>query len=406
MSKKKSQKNKKTEAKREISKKRILFPIGHREIVATDKRIVNIPRFLACNDFDVDVMTYREDIYEIAENKLGMIEGVNIQLTIQEERFWTMVERDSFTKTFIKLNHDLEIPDFDLKYWKLVGFDDFLWNFAPMVFPKLQQKYDAILFPIPSFNEPPALRCDVFFTNIIYHAKEFNIPIIGLQVYPVYDIPPIYPYILDEVVVKTRNEKEFYLDAGLDESHVHMVDEMRDTYSLSTIEDSYQQLSLSDDIVIDSEELSIVIINHSRNRQQLYEMINAISELKIPMTVFFCLLDYSVKELHEMDIYNDITKPLLTRAFDKFYTVEPGGIISALMISDVIISTIYMVPLEFANKNNKIGLVYNPLLDEIPQVDDIAIIANPEILQDRLMQCLEDKKQQRTIAKVLLDVLP
>jgi len=405
MSKKKSPKNNKADGKPAVSKRRILFPLGHREIVATGERIVNIPRFLVTSGFDVDVMTYREDIFEIAEKKLGQIEGINIQLTIQEERFWTMVERDSFTKTFIKLNHDLEIPDFALKYWKLVGFDDFLWNFAPMVFPKLQQKYDVILFPIPSFNEPPALRCDVFFTNIIYHANEFKIPIVGLQVYPVFDIPPIYPYILDDVVVKTENEKEFYLDAGLDESHVNMIDELRETYSLSTIEDSYQQLALSDDIAIDSDELSIVIINHARNRQQLHEMINTISDLQIPMTVFFCLLDYTVKELHELDIYNDITKPLLQKAFGNFYTVEPGGIISALMISDVIISTIYMIPLAFANKHNKLGLVYNPLLDEIPQVDDIAVIADPQGLKDRLLQCLEDKKQQRTIAKVITDVL-
>ncbi len=375
--------------------KKILLPLGEKELNATDYRILNCVDSLSAQGYYVDILTYNEEIFNKIQERCKNVINVNILIMNREFRFWTMKQRDSFAKTFISLYHDIIVPGTDFKFWKQVAFDDFLWHVTTEIFPKITGKYDLVLFPIPSFEEPPPGTCDVFYTNVFYYAKENNVPIAGLQIFPIYDIPPIFPRIIDYFIVKEDYEKDYYKSIGISEKNIFILEEIKGSYCLSTVEDSYKSLMLNKEISVDKDTLGIVIINHTKNRVQLQEIVNTIAELNIKKSVYFVLRNYSVRDLHENDIFNDYMKPHLEKKLKRFYTVEPGATVKALMSSDVIIATNYILLLGFAGRYNKKGIVYNPLRMEVPQVKDITFTTSREVLRDTILS--QYKKKQATL---------
>ena len=71
---------------------------------------------------------------------------------------------------------------------------------------------------------------------------------------------------------------------------------------------------LNKEISVDKDTLGIVIINHTKNRVQLQEIVNTIKELNIKKSVYFVLRNYAVRDLHENDIFNDYMKPHLQKS--------------------------------------------------------------------------------------------
>jgi len=384
---------------------KILLPLGEKELNATDYRILSCIDSLSAQGYYVDILTYNDELFNKIQERCKNVRNVNILVTKRESRFWTMKQRDSFAKTFISLYHDIILPGTNFKFWKQVAFDDFLWHVSTEVFPRITEKYDLVLFPIPSFEEPPVNTCDVFYTNIFYYAKENNVPVAGLQIFPIYDIPPIFPRIIDYFIVREDYEKEYYKSIGVSEENIFVVEDMKGSYCLSTVEDSYKNLMLNREISVDKDTLGIVIINHTKNRVQLQEIVNAIADLTIKKSVYFVLRNYAVRDLHENDIFNDYMKPHLEKKLRKFYTVEPGGTVKALMSCDVVIATNYILLLSFAGRYNKKGIVYNPLRMEVPQVKDVTFTTSREVLKDAMLSQYKKKQETITLDNIIEGIL-
>ncbi len=388
------------------SKRRVLFAVGFRDSGVTNHRLLRLVKTLSSRQYDIDVVTCDEELVEQCAEVFDKLPNVRYAHLRQNERFWTMVERDSFAQTFIKLNHDVVIPGIDLKFWKLTGFDDFLWNTSSSVFPDISERYDAVIMPIPSFSEGPSTKCDVFYTHVVFHAKQNGIPIIGLQIYPIFDVPPVYARVIDHFVVKEVMEKDYFTEIGIAPERITIIGDVRDNYCLSTVQDEYRNLSLDDDIHVPRESIGIVVVNHSRNRAQLYDVLETIGELDLQKSVFFVFLNFSVKELHEKNIYNDLIQPVLKRTVKSFYTVETGALVKSLMLCDAIISTNYIVPLSFAGRYGKQGIVYNPLLTEVAHVKGVQFANSKQILKDALLEQYERKRNTVALEDVVGMVAP
>ncbi len=388
-----------------MTSKRILVPAGDRELISTEFRILKCLEILAEYGYYVDILTYDEELLARIKEKCKIQKNINILLTKCEHRFWTMVQRDSFSKSFIKLYHDIIVPGTDFKFWEQVALDDFLWHVSSDIFPKINTRYDLVLFPLPSFDEPPPTTCDVFYTNVIYYAKENKIPIAALQIFPIYDIPPIFLGIIDYFIVREKYEKDFYESIGIKEEKVFILEDIKEAYSISTVEDSYKNLMFNQEISVDGDTLGIVIINHPKNRVQLYEIIDVIADLEIKKSVYFVFRNYAVRDLHENDIFNDFIRPVLEKKLKRFYMVEAGGAIKALMNNDVIISTNYALLLSFANRYNKTGIVYNPLKKEVSQIKDVVFTNSKRTLKEALLNQYKKKQETLTVGGIIKRIL-
>lgn len=384
---------------------RILFPIGDREVNATEGRILRLLKRLADDGHSIDLMTCMDDIFQRACDQFAKSPNIKPILVKREERFWTMTQRDSFAKAFIALTHDMILPGTDMKYWKLVGFDDFLWNVSPGVYPPIEEKYDLVLKPIPSLAESPSNSVDALYTQVIHYAKHNNIPLAGIQVYPSYDVPPLYPYLMDHFIVSEPNERGQYLEFGVSADRIHLITDLHDGYCMSTIQDVYKNLMFEKDFVHSDKGLYVAVVNNGRNRTQIYDIIDTISSVKFPKKVFFCLLNYAVKELHENDIFNDLIKPRLEKGIGNYGLVESGGLIKALMMCDVILSTSYIVPLSFAKRYEKKGVVYNPLLERNLHVSDIDYVDTKEALSQLLRDSYREKQSKRTFGDAIKGIM-
>jgi hypothetical protein len=381
--------------------KRILFPLGERELLATQDRLLHCPPRVARYGYQVDVMTYKPEILEKAKERYKNIKGINIILVEPEFRFWTMQQRDSFAKTFIRFYHDIVISGTDFRFWKQVGFDDFLWNVSGNIYPKITEKYDLVVFPIPSEEEPPPNMCDSFYTNIFFYAKENSIPILGLQIYPIYDTPEIFLKTIDYFMVKDQIEKEFYQSLGVPEERLFLIEEIKDSYNITTVEDPYQQLIYQLEVPLDEEALGIAVINHPRYRSQIHEVINAIAETEIRKSVFFVFREYTVRDMTEEEIFDVLTKPLLDKGIKQYYKVDPGGLIKAMIHCDVMIAVHYMLPLSFASRYKKTGIVYNPLIKKIDQIKDVIVVNSKRALQTTLIELYERKKKRKNFGNII-----
>ena len=95
---------------RDKTVKKILFPLGEKELNATDYRILNCVDSLSAQGYYVDILTYNEELFNKNTGTVQEYKNVNILIVKRESRFWTMKQRDSFSKTFIKLYHDIIVP--------------------------------------------------------------------------------------------------------------------------------------------------------------------------------------------------------------------------------------------------------------------------------------------------------
>jgi len=384
---------------------RILFPVGRRESLATEKRLLKYPKRLAEYGYTVDILVNDDKTKEASTELYSNKKGINIIRAKNEERFWTMVQRDSFAKSFIKLYHDIVVPGTDFKFWKQVAFDDFLWHVSSHVYPRITEEYDLIIFPIPSFSEPPIASDDVFYSNVIFYAKENNVPIVGLQIYPIYDIPPIFTGIIDFFIVKEEYEKNYYKDLGISDEKIHIIEEISDNYCIATVEEPYKNLIFQGNISLAKDCLGIIIMNNSKNRTQIHAIIETLATLNIKKSVFFAFLNYTVKQLHENDVFDDLIAPVLRNKIGKYHRVEAGSTIKALMSCDVIIATSYVLPLSFAGEYGKTGIVYNPLKEEIPHIKDVTFTHTTDALAETVMKQYFKKQRTKNLADIVDDIL-
>ncbi|MBI5142590.1 MAG: hypothetical protein HZA20_10465 [Nitrospirae bacterium] len=377
---------------------KILMPVGPKELASTDGRMLNMVGALAKAGHSVDLLSYEDDLVGKAREKLGNTEGARVLTHKSEDRFWSMMHRDNFARTFIKLYHDIEVPGTDFKFWKQVGFDDFLWNVNVNLFPRITEKYDLVLMPVPSTEESGSSKNDVFITNVVYYAKEHKVPIAGYQLFPVYDAPIVFWRLFDYLIARDDFEREYVGRCGFSPEKVFVVDDFIDAYAMGTVEDSYKNMLFGEHkFDFAPGRLVVTVVNNPRNRPQLNEIFETIGSAKFEKELIFCFVNFAVREYHENELFEVMLRPALEKSLKKFFVVQAGGIVKALMFSDVIISTTHIVPLEFAARYGKAGVVYNPLRESPPISRGVSFVQT----RQELARILEDANERRSKAVTL-----
>ena len=372
---------KKKQASPTRAERRVLFAMGEREINATSSRLLRCPLTLAEQGYQVDVMTHDPAIKEQLDEYYAGKQGVTTLLLQQEDRFWTMRERDGFAETFIKLYQDLPLPGGDMPFWKMVAFDDFLWHVSRNVQAPIQGEYCAVFMSVPSAFERPRDAADVFYTNTVYYCKQNGVPLVGMQIYPITDVPAIYVDMPDYWLVDEPAKARFFTDHGVAVERIFVVDGLKDSYCISTVDDHFRSLLVKDQLQVAKDTLAVAIVNHSSNRMQLREIIETVGRVKHKKAVFFVFVGIAVRELTEKSVFDDLILPVLQQNVDQYYAVDNGGVMRALMLSDVIVSTSYILPLSFAPKYGKTSVVYNPLRDPSPYVEGVSFVDNSAELE-------------------------
>lgn len=388
------------------AKQRILFAMGEREINATSTRLLRYPLTLAELGYEVDVMTHDAGIKEQFDAYYAGKEGVRTLLLQQEDRFWTMRERDGFAQTFIKLYQDMPLPGADMPFWKLVAFDDFLWHVSRTIQAPIQGEYQAVFMPIPSSLERPRDAGDVFYTNTVYYCKQQGVPLVGIQIYPITDVPAIYVDLPDYWLVEEHAKARFFIDRGVDPFRVIVIDGIKDGYCISTVDDHFRSLLVKEQLRVDKSTLAVAIVNHSSNRMQIREIIETIGRLKPRTAVFFVFVGIAVRELTEKSLFEDMIVPVLQENADEHYTVDNGGVMRALLLCDVIVSTSYILPLSLASKYGKTSIVYNPLREPSPYVEGVRFSNDTMELEIALQDVWERKQTETHLADVMKRITP
>lgn len=381
--------------------KRVLFLVGEKELLSVQERLLHIPSKLAKAGFQIDVVTYKEDLYEKAKTFFKDTPNINLILLKSTQLVWSAQQRDDFVRIYIRHTFDLFIPGTDLKYWKTSAFDDFRGHIASQAFSGLKEKYAVLLMPLPSFDEPPSTECDVFYSTFIFYAKELKIPVVGLQIYPVIHTPLIYREIIDCFVVKDRHEKDYYQQCGIEDKNIFILDSPEDNYCLCTIEDIYKNLMFDEQINIPKDEISVLIVNHPKYRPQIKDALEALSRLNIKKSVFFLKRGYDVRELSEETIIQEIIMPSLEKVGGRYYVVQEGALVKLLMLCDVIIATTYIIPLSFATKYNKLAIVFNPLKYAETFEEGVSFLNDKKALINAIATHFSKKQQYISIADIV-----
>lgn len=382
-------------------KNRLLFAVGEREVAATSFRLLQYPIRLASLGYKVDVMTYGKGMNEQLDKTYSNVPGINIITIEPEDRFWTMRQRDGFAKTFIKHYSDVIIPDTDMRYWKASAFDDFLWHVSRNTMPRIEGEYDAVFLPVPSAFERPKEVCDVFYTNVVYYCKQNNVPLVGMQLYPVPDLPPIYLNIPDYWIVDEPLKGQYFVEQGINRNRVLHIDDFRDNYCISCIDDPYKALAMDYVVPIPKDTLAIAVLNHPANRVQLREIIEVLGRFKHKKTVMYMFVGMSVRELSEKDVFEDLIAPELRKHVGNYYTVEQEGILRTMMSCDAVISTNYITPLSFMSSYGKTSVIYNPLRQKSDYVQGVTYVDSREELQQQLDGAWRRKKATTDLADAL-----
>ena len=386
--------------------KRIIFPIAEKEYFATQGRLSYLIKSLTA-DFLVEVFTNSKDVYEDATKRL--VDCSNISMRLIEPKFLPLPfsYRDDLAKIFVKYTKDIFIPATDLHIWKTAAFDDFWGHISTVSYPAMT-KIDAhaVLLPMMSYDETPTEEMDVFYTSITFMAKEAGIKVVGYQIYPVFNILKLMPVLMDGLAVRAEYERNFFLQMGISPERIYLLTDRRDIYAMSTIEDVYENHIYNSQIVISRNELGIVVCNHQKFRPVLKKVFDAIGKADVPNVLSLLKRQFTVRELAEDEIMEGIYFDSIRKITNNFYAVEPQSIVPIAMISDVIISPTYISLLEFAAKQGKMALVFNPLLyAEMFEVNGVTFVNNSDDLVSLLKKAYDNKKRLVGMKDILGSIL-
>src|SRR5208283_2653495 len=181
----------------------------------------------------------------------------------------------------------------------------------------------------------------------------------------------------DALIVRKEYEKQFYAKKGIAPEKIRVLTDIKDIYSLSTIEDVYKNHLYNSKMTIGRSELGIVVFNHARFRPQLREVFRVIAETGIPVVLFLVRRNFVIREFTEDEVIEEAFFKELKKIKGAFYLVEPGIVVPVVMISDVVISPSYISPVEFSALNGKDALIYNPMNDTMSDDDGVTFIKSP-----------------------------
>ena len=292
--------------------KKLLLLLDQRILPFTQGRFIKIVRDLE-REFDLSVATNKPQSAKYLASRLSKSK---VFCCSEAEKPLMMKDRDAHTKKFIQTFHDINLPTTDFPFWKMVAFDDFLWNFSTHLSAPVPDKFDAMLMPFPSYEDSAPSNADLFYSANLYKAREGGTPIFGFPMFHPAHNSVLYKFIFDDVL---------------------NVEDPVDQYCLSTVEDPYKNYWLQSPLPKDK--VNVLIMNHVNQREQLKSILNIILSLPVPVTISICLLNYAVKELHEQEIFKDIFYPVLKDKIKEISFIMLKGMPRMIACADAFITT-------------------------------------------------------------------
>lgn len=385
--------------------KKVLVPISERDYLSTDKRFFYLLKALSAH-FIIELLTISKEVFEDVNKRIDNNTNIKARLIASKKLPLTLDFRTDLVKVFVQYTYDTFIPQTDLRLWKVAAFDDFWGHIATSSFDELSAiDADVVLLPLMSYDDTPWEDMDVFYTSVIFKAKEAGIKVIGYQLYPVFQGLKLMPQLMDALVVRKEYEKKYYIDMGIDSEKIHLISDTRDIYSISPIDDMYKNHMYNNQIPISRGELAIVVYNHTRYRQHVKEIIKTFGSFKFPRILSLIKRDYQVRDLSESEVIKDFYLDDIQKAGCRFYLVDAESTVPIIMVSDVVLSPTYIAPIEFAAKYGKRAIVYNPFYDALPNVEGTTFINTPQDLLSALKRAYEEKENTLGMADIIHAVL-
>lgn len=385
--------------------KKILFVISERDYFSAYGRLSYLLQRMSV-EFEVTVITDSEGVKDDILKGLQGKKTVTVQKVDAQPLPITFDFRNNLAKAFVRYTHDLTIPGTDLKIWKTAAFDDFWGHITTCSFPELSTiDADLVLLPLISYDDTPWQETDFLYTHAAFRAKEANKKVVGLQLFPVFNTLLLMAKLVDAIILKDKQEEEFYIRKGFREDTLHVLTDDKDVYSLTTIDDVYKNHMYNSQLDIGPGEMAVAITNHMKYRPQIREAIGLLGESKLPVVLLLIKREYAVRDLHEDQIIRDIYFDDIRRSGCKFYLIEQQSTVPTLMVSDVIISPVYAVPLEFAAHYGKTALVYNPYFEDMPDFKNVSFINKPSGFIRCLKNAYDERQKRTTINKTLEKIL-
>ncbi|MCG6551686.1 MAG: hypothetical protein L7F77_05115 [Candidatus Magnetominusculus sp. LBB02] len=382
---------------------KVLIPIGENELKGTNGRLLFIARSMNLKGIAVDVLTYSRSVYEFSVELFKEIPAVKTKIIQPNPIHLDHIA--SLVNTFIKLTYDMYIPNTDMKLYKVTAFDDFRGHVATFTYPGMDiSSYDAVMLPIPSTEIPPLADCDIFYSTMCFYAKEQGVPIVGIQIFPAIQTPPLFLWTVDYIIIKHEWEKEYLKEYGFDLSKTFLLDYENEAYYIDTIEDRYMDSLLNPNIHLPKEELVILLINHPRLRFCVKEALETINELNMPKTVFFMKRKFVIRELSEDDVINDFFMNDIKKIKGRSYIMEPDSKGDLIMLCDVIISPAYLTTLGFASEYGKLSIVYNPIYEKKDFQRDVTFVNNKAMLRESLDNCYKKKQAKLSFPDIVKNI--
>ena len=385
--------------------KRVLLPVSEYEYNSADGRLFNLAKGLS-EHFIVKFLTFSKDVVDTINKKASDCKNISAEFVETGSIPLPLDLRTNLVKIFIQFTDDLFIPGTDLKLWKTAATDDFWGHLSPCSYEgKLTVDADIVLLPLLTYDYTPPEDTDVFYTSVLFKAKEADIKVAGYQLYPVFNGHKLMPRLMDALIIRKDYEKQFYIDKGIAAENIYLLTDAKDRYSLSTITDAFQNHLYNDQIPISRDELAVVVFHHAKFRPHIRQIIKAIGNAKVPVALFLVKLGFVIKDLLEDQIVNDFYLEDIKKAGCRFYLVEPQSSVPVEMISDVIIAPAYTAPLELAFRYGKKTIVYNPFYDNMPDVEGTDFINTHQELTAALKRAHHEKKTTVSMADAINSIL-
>jgi hypothetical protein len=380
---------------------KIIIPVVSKDYFAPQGRISNMAKALA-RDFSVDVLTISQDVFDDITGKLGNAGNIQVKKLELEYLSLPFSYRDELASIFTRYTSDMTIPGTNLKIWEIAAFDDFWGHISNCSIKGLGNiSGDFILLPLMALADHPMDDADVFYTTIASKAKEAGIRLVGYQLYPVFDSLFLMPRLMDAIIVKDDYERQYYEKKGIPGGRIHLLTDAKDRYSLSCIEDAHMNNIYNDQIEVRRGELGVAVINHDKFRPQMKGVFSTLGRAGIPMALFLIKRGFTVRDLSEDEIIGGLYHDDIRKIPGRFYQVENESLAVVVMISDIVISPSFIVPLEFAARYGKKAVVFNPFIDKMPDVNGVVFTRDGEELMSLIQKSYKEKQAVTGMKEIL-----
>ncbi|MBF0472747.1 MAG: hypothetical protein HQK93_03305 [Nitrospirae bacterium] len=380
---------------------KILIPLSKWDVSTSTNRLKLLPRLLKNYGHDIEVVTTSSDLKDelLNENKdfkVYMPEAISFPDSFKF--------RDDLVKTFIQRTIDIKIPNTNLPFWKVTAFDDFRGHIVPHSYRTPNMKYDLILVPLPSFEDPMPDIDDIFYTHLFSEAKSRGVKIVFFQLFPVHTAPMLFLRFGDYYILRSEFERDFLIKKGLELSKIRLLTHPIDRYLTSLIADPYMDMVL-DRVSEERDTLNISLINHAKYRPQIREVLSLLNSMKVKLTLNFIKRNYTVRNLSETEIVKEIIDQELTnKKTININLTDTTTMAKSVMTADIIISPFFLNALNLAVTYDKTAIIHNRGFKGTLMPQGISVTSTIDELRSEIDKVIEKKNNYISISNILKEI--